>query len=309
MRIAHLSDLHVLALAGVSPHRFLNKRLTGYANLRLKRKHIHRRSYVEAIAKEIATLQIDHVVVTGDLTNLALAEEFAAARDLLEKGLGLSPKDVSVVPGNHDLYTRGALRTQRFSKFFAEYIQSDLPELAAKTPLGAFPFVRLRGPCAIIGLTTAVPRLPFVASGRIGAAQLEAFGKILDHPEVKKRTPVVLIHHPLHNPSSKLKTLVEGLTDADELAAHLMRSTIAEGLVLHGHLHRRQSKILAHDRSRVQVVGATSASLHHHDVDRMAGFNVYEIESDGRVACVDARVFDPENSSFGRAEIPRIELA
>ncbi|MEO8878656.1 MAG: metallophosphoesterase, partial [Polyangiaceae bacterium] len=196
MRIAHLSDLHVLALAGVSPHRFFNKRLTGYANLRLKRKHIHRRGYVEAIAKEITVSKIDHVVVTGDLTNLALEAEFEAARDLLENGLGLSPKDVSVVPGNHDLYTAGALRKRRFTEFFAEYIKSDLPDLAANTPLGAFPFVRLRGPCAIIGLTSAVPRLPFVASGNIGRAQLEAFGKIMEHPEVAKRTPVILIHHP-----------------------------------------------------------------------------------------------------------------
>ena len=172
MRIAHLSDLHVLALAGVSPFRFMNKRLTGYANLRLKRKHIHRRAYVEAIATEIARSKIDHVVVTGDLTNLALEAEFEAARELLEKGLGLSPRDVSVVPGNHDLYTSGALRARRFTEFFAEYIKSDLPELAAKTSLGAFPFVRLRGPCAIIGLTTAVPRLPFVASGKMGSQQL-----------------------------------------------------------------------------------------------------------------------------------------
>ena len=304
MRIAHLSDLHVLALAGISPHRFLNKRLTGYANLRLKRKHIHRKSYVEAIASEIAASKIDHVVVTGDLTNLALEAEFEAARDLLEKGLGLSPRDVSVVPGNHDLYTSGAMRSRRFSEFFAEYIKSDLPELAAKTSLGAFPFVRLRGPCAIIGLTTAVPRPPFVASGKIGDAQLAAFGKIMDHPEVKKRTPVVLIHHPLHNPPSKLKTMVEGLTDADELAAHLRHAEKSHGLVLHGHLHRRQSKILARDHSGVRVVGATSASLHHEDPNRMAGFNVYEIEDDGVVSCIDARVFDPDQKTFSVAQIP-----
>jgi len=306
MRIAHLSDLHVLALAGISPHRFLNKRLTGYANLRLKRKHIHRKAYVEAIAREIAIMKIDHVVVTGDLTNLALAEEFLAARELLEKGLGLSPKDVSVVPGNHDLYTSGALRSRRFTEFFADYIQSDLPELAAKTPLGAFPFVRLRGPCAIIGLTTAVPRLPFVASGKIGREQLEAFGKIMEHPEVKKRTPVVLLHHPLHNPPSQLKTLVEGLTDADQLTTHLRAAQQAHGLVLHGHLHRRQSKLLAIDRAGFQVVGATSASLHHDDRDRMAGFNVYEIEDDGAVSCVDARVFDAEASTFSVAAIPQL---
>ena len=37
MRIAHISDLHVLALDGAVPFRLLNKRATGYANLKLKR--------------------------------------------------------------------------------------------------------------------------------------------------------------------------------------------------------------------------------------------------------------------------------
>lgn len=304
MRIAHISDLHVLALAGVPGHRFLNKRLTGYANLRFKRNHVHRSAYVASIAEEIARSKIDHVVVTGDLTNLALESEFEAARDLLEKGLGLTPNDVSVVPGNHDLYTAGALKSRRFTQFFAEYIQSDLPDLAAKTRLGPFPFVRLRGPCAIIGLTTAVPRPPFVASGTIGKAQLDAFAKILSHAEVRKRTPVVLLHHPLHNPPSKMKTLLEGLTDADELAAHLKTKVAADGLVLHGHLHRRQSKVLSPDRKGIHVVGATSASLHHENRDRMAGFNVYEIAEDGKVGLVDARVFDAETSTFETTAIP-----
>lgn len=307
MRIAHLSDLHVLQLEGVARRRFLNKRLTGYANLRFKRNHVHRRQYVEAIAKEIAAQKIDHVVVTGDLTNLALETEFEAARDLLEKSLGLTPDRVSVVPGNHDLYTAGALKSRRFTQFFAEYIQSDLPELAAKTRLGPFPFVRLRGPCAFIGVTTAVPRLPFVASGAIGKLQMDALAKIFAHAEVKKRTPVVLLHHPLHNPPSKLKTLLEGLTDAEQLAAHLRSAVAADGLVLHGHLHRRQSKLLARDRASIQVVGATSASLHHEDRDRMAGFNVYEVDDDGKVSAVHAQVFEPTALTFERVAIPRLD--
>ena len=40
MRIAHLSDLHLLSLTGVPLRRFLNKRISGYANLRLKRGSI-----------------------------------------------------------------------------------------------------------------------------------------------------------------------------------------------------------------------------------------------------------------------------
>ena len=46
MRIAHFSDLHVLALDGVPTHRFLNKRFTGWVNLRVKRAHKHRPSHV-----------------------------------------------------------------------------------------------------------------------------------------------------------------------------------------------------------------------------------------------------------------------
>jgi hypothetical protein len=35
MRIAHFSDLHLLSLEGVPARRFLNKRFTGWVNLRL----------------------------------------------------------------------------------------------------------------------------------------------------------------------------------------------------------------------------------------------------------------------------------
>ncbi len=70
MRIAHFSDLHVLALDGVGAWRFLNKRLTGWMNLRLKRSHKHHESHVRAVAREITRAHVDHVVVTGDLTNL-----------------------------------------------------------------------------------------------------------------------------------------------------------------------------------------------------------------------------------------------
>src|ERR1700734_796063 len=99
----------------------MNKRATGLANLKLKRGSIHRSSYVRAIAREVRRLAVDHVVITGDLTNLALEPEFELAREVVEKDLGLSPRDVTIVPGNHDVYTRGAHATGRFASYFAEY--------------------------------------------------------------------------------------------------------------------------------------------------------------------------------------------
>ena len=96
MRIAHISDLHLLALDGVSPLRFINKRATGYANLRFRRKHVHRGDIVRAIADHISREGVDHVVITGDVSNLALEGEFELVRHVLENHLRLPPSAVTI---------------------------------------------------------------------------------------------------------------------------------------------------------------------------------------------------------------------
>jgi 3',5'-cyclic AMP phosphodiesterase CpdA len=304
MRIAHFSDLHVLALQGIGARRFLNKRFTGWVNLKLKREHKHRPAYVREVAREVTEAKVDHLIITGDLTNLALEQEFAAVLELLEVELGLEPSQISIVPGNHDLYTRGALRAKRFSTFFAPFMKSDLPDLAADIALGRFPFVKLRGPLAIIGLSSAVPRPPLVASGELGVRQLEALERILAHDEVKRRTPVLALHHPVHNPPSRMKTLVEGLWDADDLVDAL--AAVPHGLLLHGHLHKRVQQHVPTRAGRLLAVGATSASLHHDDEHRMAGFNLYDFNGAGELESVEAHVFDPETKTFHLESVPKI---
>jgi 3',5'-cyclic AMP phosphodiesterase CpdA len=300
MKIAHFSDLHLLSLEGVRAHRFLNKRMTGWINIRLKRGHIHRAAYVRAIAREIARLDVEHVVVTGDLTNLALESEYELVRDLLERDLHLDPTRVTVVPGNHDLYTRGALASRRFERYLGPYLVSDLPELGVEAGGARFPVVKLRGQVAIVGLSSAVPRLPMVAAGELGAAQLAALARVLAHPEVARRTIVVALHHPAVHRWSRLKTYVEGLRDAPALLAQLR--PLGGGLLLHGHLHRRiQCAVPTVDGQLLQV-GATSASLHHDEGDRMAGFNVYDVG--GATTHVEAHVYSPASDSFRRESVP-----
>jgi 3',5'-cyclic AMP phosphodiesterase CpdA len=302
MRIAHFSDLHLLELAGVPPWRFLNKRLTGWANIRLKRGSIHRSQYVRAVAREVTRLGVDHVVITGDLTNLALESEFALCREVLEKELGVSAADVTIVPGNHDVYTRGAHLTRRFERALAPYLVSDLPELAVDTPGGRFPVVKLRGPAAIVGLSSAVPRLPLVAAGELGRMQREALQRVLEHPEVARRTAVIAIHHPPVHDWPRHKVYLEGLRDAAELLAQLR--ALPRGLILHGHLHRRVQRVLTGPGPRWEQLGATSASLHHEEPDRMAAFNVYEIDPSGtRLARAQAHVF--AGNSFRIESVPR----
>jgi 3',5'-cyclic AMP phosphodiesterase CpdA len=301
MKIAHLSDLHLLALEGVPARRFLNKRATGWVNLRLKRGSVHRRVYVEAIAREIRRSDFDHVVITGDLTNLALESEFQLARDLLERDLGLPPDRVTIVPGNHDVYTRGAMRSRRFERYFAPFLASDLPDLAVDVGGARFPVVKLRGPAAFVALSSAVPRLPLVAAGELGEAQVQSLARILDHPEVQRRTPVLVLHHPPAHPWSRLKEHLEGLRDAEALLSVL--GHLSRGIVLHGHLHRRIQRSVATLAGELRQVGATSASLQHEERDRMAGFNVYEL-SDRGLEAVQAVVYEPGSGAFGTASVP-----
>lgn len=279
------------------PFRLLNKRLTGYVNLRFRRHAVHKPQPVRAAAEEIRRLGLDHVVITGDLSNLALEQEFALVRRFLDQDLGLPPERVSVVPGNHDAYTQGAHRTDRFGQYFAPYIRSDI-DVAPR-----FPFVHLRGPVAIIGLSTAWPRPPLVAAGHLGGTQLRALQRLLDHPEVERRTPVLLQHHPWHNPASIAKTLLEGLHDARAEARVFRR--LSRGLLLHGHVHRRVHRKLPTERGHLDAVGATSASLLHDSDERMAGFNVYDIDDRGAIQSITSHRYVPEQQTFREVPVPR----
>ena len=76
--------------------------------------------------------------------NLALEREFEAVRTLLDDVLRFSPNAVTLVPGNHDVYTRGAEKNQRFARYFEPYLTSDLPKYRTRQPGGLFPVVKLR---------------------------------------------------------------------------------------------------------------------------------------------------------------------
>ncbi|MEM6786923.1 MAG: metallophosphoesterase [Myxococcota bacterium] len=302
MRIAHLSDLHLLALEGNGPHRFANKRLSGWVNLRYRRKAVHKPQLAEAVAREVKRRGVDHVVITGDVSNLALESEFTRVREFLDDALGLPASSVTMVPGNHDVYTGGAHRHRRFQRYFAEYITDDLPGAGGVVDDGSqFPFVRIRGPVALIGLSTAVPRPVLVASGELGARQRAALRAILDHRDVQSRLPVLLQHHPWHNPPRRTKRYLNGLADADA-EAEAVRG-VSAGLLLHGHLHRRVYRRLhTGGGGAIEAIGGPSASLLDPRDDRMGGFNVYDVDELGRGVPSLSRVasfkWHPERRDF-----------
>ncbi|MGH2850718.1 MAG: metallophosphoesterase family protein, partial [Solirubrobacteraceae bacterium] len=192
--------------------------------------------------------------------------------------------------------------SRRFERYLARYLESDLPELAVDVGGARFPVVKLREDVAIVALCSAVPRAPLVAAGELGEAQVTALARVLAHPEVSSRTAVVALHHPAVDGWSGLKAHVEGLRDAGALLAELR--PLAAGLLVHGHLHRRIQRTVPTDAGALLQVGATSASLHHDDPDRMAGFNVYDVAA-GTATRVEAQVYSPSDGTFHVASVPR----
>jgi len=299
-RIAHVSDLHVLSASGVEWRRMLfNKRITGHANLILRRGRVHRRDYLRAVLAA-ATAQADHVVVTGDITNLALESEYEAARAMLDEMA--RAVEVTVVPGNHDIYLPSIHRERRFQHHFGSFLHSDLPQFACDMPAGPFPFVKLRGPAAIIGLSSAVPRPPFIAAGYLGHEQLAALAQLLAHPEVARRTPVLLIHHPPVDARWAIVRLRDGLVDAASLRRTL--GGLARGLVLYGHTHVRVHCRLPTAGGSLDVISASGGALDHPDDAVRAGFNQYDLDTDGCIARVTSHIIHRSGQGLCPSAIP-----
>ena len=134
----------------------------------------------------------------------------------------------------------------------------------------AFPYLRIRGPVALIGVSTAVPTPPFMATGRLGAPQVARMTALLAEAQAQFR--VVLIHHPPHVvPRSPLKRLVDAAAFREAVAA------AGAELVIHGHDHLRSLAFIDGPHGRVPVIGVPSASAAFGTDHDAAGYNIYRI--------------------------------
>jgi len=288
--LAHLSDPHLAPLPRPRVLELVGKRATGYVNWRRKRQLVHRSDVLARIVADLKQQAPDHIAVTGDLVNIAIAAEFKPARGFLES-LG-SAREVTLVPGNHDAYVRSGIGYSQLH--WDAYMRGD--------DGGSFPFLRRRGPLALIGLSSAVPTAPFMATGRLGAEQITRLGELLERCAGSFR--VVMIHHPpASKPSRRFKRLLDGPAFRAVLARH------GAELVIHGHDHERALIHLDGPQRPIPVVGVPSASEASPGEHDPAGYNLYRIEGDnGAWRCeVVSRGLTPDGKQV--VEIERMMLA
>jgi 3',5'-cyclic AMP phosphodiesterase CpdA len=275
IRLAHLSDLHATQVPWLGPADFAGKRLLGWLSWRARRRKIHRVEVLEALLRDLPATAADHIVVAGDLTNLACEHEFDQARAWLER-LG-PPGRVSIVPGNHDAYV--AMPRGRSWDRWSAYLDSD--EGAAP---GGFPTLRVRGSLALVGVCSAVPSAPLLATGRLGEEQLEQLDKLLAGLAESPLCRVLLIHHPITDGATSRR---RALTDAAALRGVLARRGV--DLVLHGHGHRTLFGGIPGPHGPIPVVGVRSSSDIGHKPHKRAQYHLYEIEPRASVGGGGAR--------------------
>jgi 3',5'-cyclic AMP phosphodiesterase CpdA len=191
-RIAHLSDLHFGAVPPGAPERLL---------------------------RDLAAIAPDLICISGDLTQRALAHQFAACRTFL----AALPAPFLAVPGNHDI--PGAAVWERLLDPFGRWRRHlGLPTEAEWEDAALL----------VVGLNTTRSWAPHLdwSAGRLSARQrrrIEIAGR-----RRAGRALVLVAHHPPEHPPPFAWR--RPLGDAARARACFVRAGVAA--ILLGHLHR-----------------------------------------------------------------------
>jgi 3',5'-cyclic AMP phosphodiesterase CpdA len=257
-RIAHLSDVHML---DARPSRARSGYSMGHRFLSLGRPldAVGRRNKLVHALSAARRVGADHVVISGDLTEIGSPGEFECLGEALHES-GIAPERITLVPGNHDLYTA-----------------PDAWSRALEGPLAAFQPTSAREPGRIIEcagvriMPLDVARFQPVtrSAGWIEDDILDVVQQRAADPGLGDRPMLVVQHHPPFVRSTQAWQWVDGLIGAARLMSIL--EAFRHLFVLHGHLHSAVNRVLGCGVAR--VLGAT-AIVDDRDAPRVRLYDV-----------------------------------
>jgi 3',5'-cyclic AMP phosphodiesterase CpdA len=292
VRLAHFSDVHLTARPlGWRVRDAFSKRPTGWANVALlgRGKRFARADDVAAaLRREFATRGFDQLVFSGDASTLGFASEMTAAAGRLGVTDTTQPPGIAV-PGNHDVYVRGAARARYFEAAFGPW------QTGRRVGEHHYPFARKVGHVWLIALNSAVPNfLVWDARGRVGAAQLARLRELCATLDDGPR--ILVSHYPLlmegHRPEPRWHRL------RDWAAARDAAAGCGVNLWLHGHRHHWYALPAAANLPFPTVCTGSSTQAGRW------GYHDYTI--DGYDLKAQRRVYDPAKDAFIDAD--RFEL-
>lgn len=232
MRIAHLSDVHLIAAHSARRTYGIRSRAVRFGRTNdpaLRGKRL-------AVALRAAkTNGADHVVVSGDLTELGDDAEYELFGEILESS-EIAPEHITLVPGNHDAYTS----RDGWERALAGPLA---PWAGTSARAGSAVHVVDRGAAAFVPLDVTVHQSVLWSGGELRAETAARIDRLARNPSLADKPVVVVIHHPPFpkhdNPAYRLVDSLKGSELVYELLARHRNLHL-----LHGHFHR----ILDRDR-------------------------------------------------------------
>jgi 3',5'-cyclic AMP phosphodiesterase CpdA len=246
IEILHLSDLHFQAYPR-SVHEWVSKRALGALNWFLKRQKKYPKERITQLIQKTTSLSWDHVVVSGDLTQLSLEAEFAEARQALAPLLTHSER-ATIVPGNHDYYVPEALAADYFQQYFGEFFGE-----------GVIHTRYLGEDWHIIGWNSAHPNPWYSAAGTVTRATFVATERYIG-AQAPGAKFVIVNHYPIWFPAGRLPEAEHELLNLAQVQ-HWLSTQPQVRLYLHGHLHRNWSHTLRYPTHELQVVNSASSTM------------------------------------------------
>ncbi|ATB32464.1 metallophosphoesterase family protein [Melittangium boletus] len=282
IRILHLSDLHVEA--GQDPHNLLQPLA---ADLRGKPP------------RGLGVERLDHLVISGDLTQKASPQEFEKARafvsELLEE-FGLTPRQCIIVPGNHDLDWSAQVYAERF-KNFSDFFYQPLFQRAYPLPPEeqclSFFFRESRIQFLALNSAWEIDK-HFTERSSIHEGALSRGLRAADR-ELGRESNVLRMavwHHPITG-NEKIKD--------DAFTSRLSQADVR--VCLHGHVHEIRADLLdpTHPWRSMHVIGAGSFGAPYRDrpesVPRL--YNLLEVERELHRLRVHVRSRPKQGGAWG----------
>jgi 3',5'-cyclic AMP phosphodiesterase CpdA len=240
MKIAHISDLHISSM-----HKFNNVHL-----LKIILNHLNENG-------------VEHLVITGDLTDNADKTDYKLLRNIFCDYGFLDSKKLSLVIGNHDIFggivtaedivnfPKKCLNTnykQKMKEFYSYFIEC-FDNCFFPSGSDRYPYVKEVGNCVLIGLNSIAKysriKNAFASNGKVTKSQIKSFDEIFRKNEYSDKKRVVMIHHHFckyyqkYEYKNSIWANVEKFTLKLRGKKSLIDSFVKHkiDLVLHGHLH------------------------------------------------------------------------
>lgn len=239
MRIAHLSDIHMLDETRKDRVRARSYDLsTHFVSIGRPLDPVERRKKLQNGLRAARRAGAHHFVISGDLTEMGTKAQYEALAETLHES-GIEPWRLTLVPGNHDAYDSPTA--------WREAIDGVLRPWAPTSARNAGAVVDIGHVC-ILPVDVACHQPVTRSAGHIDDAAVDALERRVVDPAFRGKPIVLVQHHPPFERSNVMQW-IDGLRGWARLMNLLERFPAVHAL--HGHLHHVVSRVVGMGRERI----------------------------------------------------------